>query len=339
MPLELDAPRTFYTGCKAAAVGMLGGAPAAGASMAHVAVGSRDDAGANGLAVWAAPLSAEAAPAARVAAASYDGDVEDLRTVDDVVLSASSSGAVHVHRFSAEHAALDAVHVHERVHVGAAACIDVQRPGAGDAAIVTGGDDGGAAVLSAETGVVQRFPRADSSAVSAVRWVSPFTFLTLTTAGQLKMWDLRQGSAQPSWTTKRLADGASLLHCMDIHPTQTHIVATGCSAGVVTLWDARSSVIASKVHAHDSDIWRVRFHPTRPNNLVTTGDDGLVLWWNFASKGTSFAASEDSLVLQTIAKSAMPVTALDIVPTAAATYVVAGSDAESVTVSRVTSST
>uniref|UniRef100_A0A8C7Z5P7 Nucleoporin 43 n=1 Tax=Oryzias sinensis TaxID=183150 RepID=A0A8C7Z5P7_9TELE len=74
------------------------------------------------------------------------------------------------------------------------------------------------------------------------------------------------------------------LHCVDRHPNQQHIVATGGQDGMLCVWDVRQGgTPISLMEAHSAEMWEVRFHPTNPDHLFTCSEDGSLLHWETAS--------------------------------------------------------
>lgn len=121
---------------------------------------------------------------------------------------------------------------------------------------------------------------ADSSTIHAVTYLRTTEILTVNSIGQLKMWDFRQQSSSPSQIlslyvlfnfnhtlyvfylvppitvclfTLRSGDRVPL-HCVDRHPNQQHIVATGGQDGMLSVWDMRQgSAPFSLMEAHSAE--------------------------------------------------------------------------------------
>lgn len=109
--------------------------------------------------------------------------------------------------------------------------------------------------------------------------------LTVNSIGQLKMWDLRQHSKSPSqifslyvidkkenyidiilnfcscdidWLIVFRSGDRVPLHCVDRHPNQQHIVATGGQDGMLCVWDVRqgnSPFSLMEAHSAESKIF------------------------------------------------------------------------------------
>lgn len=106
-----------------------------------------------------------------------------------------------------------------------------------------------------------------------------------------------------SFSMEEVSPGV-LLHCVVCHPNQPSIVATGSNEGVLSIWDLRNTKHAvSHTHAHGSDgtllctlsvacvcetlqsaVWDIQFHPAAPDNIVSCGEDGCVLLWDFNAR-------------------------------------------------------
>uniref|UniRef100_A0A3P9JJ22 Nucleoporin 43 n=1 Tax=Oryzias latipes TaxID=8090 RepID=A0A3P9JJ22_ORYLA len=150
--------------------------------------------------------------------------------------------------------------------------------------IVTVGEDGRIVVFRADQeGAVRVIENADSSTIHAVTYLKTTEVLTVNSIGQLKLWDLRQQSSSPSQILSLSGDRAPL-HCVDRHPNQQHIVATGGQDGMLCVWDVRQGgTPISLMEAHSAEMWEVRFHPTNPDHLFTCSEDGSLLHWETAS--------------------------------------------------------
>ncbi|NXC18029.1 NUP43 protein, partial [Corythaeola cristata] len=71
------------------------------------------------------------------------------------------------------------------------------------------------------------------------------------------------------------------LHCVDRHPNQQHIVATGGQDGMLSIWDIRQGTMpVSLLNAHEAEMWEVHFHPSNPDHLFTCSEDGSLWHWD-----------------------------------------------------------
>uniref|UniRef100_A0A3B5MK75 Nucleoporin 43 n=1 Tax=Xiphophorus couchianus TaxID=32473 RepID=A0A3B5MK75_9TELE len=150
--------------------------------------------------------------------------------------------------------------------------------------IVTVGEDGRIIVFRADQeGVVRVIENADSSTLHAVTYLRTTEVLTVNSIGQLKLWDLRQQSNSPSQILSLSRDRVPL-YCVDRHPNQQHIVATGGQDGMLCVWDVRQGNMPfSLMEAHSAEMWEVHFHPTNPDHLFTCSEDGSLLHWETSS--------------------------------------------------------
>uniref|UniRef100_A0A3Q2DG96 Nucleoporin 43 n=1 Tax=Cyprinodon variegatus TaxID=28743 RepID=A0A3Q2DG96_CYPVA len=190
---------------------------------------------------------------------NHDGDVLDLQT-----LSVTQQWA-KAHRFPCNNAPSTGV-----------ACSTPE--------VVTVGEDGRIIVFRVDQeGVVRVIDNADSSTLHAVTYLRTTEVLTVNSIGQLKLWDLRQQSSSPSQILSLSGDRVPL-YCVDRHPNQQHIVATGGQDGMLCVWDVRQGNMPfSLMEAHSAEMWEVHFHPTNPDHLFTCSEDGSLLHWETSS--------------------------------------------------------
>ncbi|NXQ11030.1 NUP43 protein, partial [Peucedramus taeniatus] len=121
---------------------------------------------------------------------------------------------------------------------------------------------------------------ADSSTLHAVTFLRTMEILTVNSIGQLKVWDLRQQRNEPSQIFSLAGDRVPL-HCVDRHPNQQHIVATGGQDGMLSIWDIRQGTMpVSLLNAHEAEMWEVHFHPSDPDHLFTCSEDGSLWHWD-----------------------------------------------------------
>ncbi|NXF18954.1 NUP43 protein, partial [Rhodinocichla rosea] len=121
---------------------------------------------------------------------------------------------------------------------------------------------------------------ADSSTLHAVTFLRTTEILTVNSIGQLKIWDLRQQRNEPSQIFSLAGDRVPL-HCVDRHPNQQHIVATGGQDGMLSIWDIRQGTMpVSLLNAHEAEMWEVHFHPSDPDHLFTCSEDGSLWHWD-----------------------------------------------------------
>ncbi|XP_077977336.1 nucleoporin Nup43-like [Glandiceps talaboti] len=222
----------------------------------------------------------------------HAGDVTDIKFVDNErLLISSSTGTVTVYKYH-EHAKTltdqhrwDNVHHHPSGKSCPCTCIALSVPD-----VVTVGEDGRIQVLRlGERYPVRTIDNADSCTIHAVCHLKQYEVITVNSTGQLKVWDLRQPTSQPSRTF--ILTGERIpLHCIDKHPNQPHIVATGGQDGVLAIWDMRQDKYpVTLLDAHSTNMWEVKFHPFNPDNLFTCSEDGAVWHWDNTSSQVTMA--------------------------------------------------
>ncbi|WAR08209.1 NUP43-like protein [Mya arenaria] len=119
------------------------------------------------------------------------------------------------------------------------------------------------------------------------RGLKQLEVITVDSSGQLKIFDLRQNSEEPS-KTFTVSGEQTPLQSIARHPTQQHVVATGGHDGVLSIWDL---------------LWEVKFHPTNPEHLFTCSEDGSVWHWDSSAvtslvTGTGAGSGGGSLFAQ-----------------------------------------
>ncbi|KAM9778470.1 nucleoporin Nup43 [Syngnathus typhle] len=211
----------------------------------------------------------------------HEGDVLDLQFLDqDRFITASSTGGVIIFRYNPNNQALSVLRQWAEAHhypCNNAPCTSVA---CSSPEIVSVGEDGRIIVYRADQEAISRIiENADSSTIHAVTYLRTTEILTVNSIGQLKMWDFRQQSNSPSQIFSMSGDLVPL-NCVDTHPNQQHIVATGGQNGMLYVWDVRqSNTPLSLMEAHSAEMWEVHFHPMNPDHLFTCSEDGSLLHW------------------------------------------------------------
>ncbi|XP_026700356.1 nucleoporin Nup43 [Athene cunicularia] len=169
-------------------------------------------------------------------------------------------------------------HVDQDTSCGGAACTGVI---CNNPEIVTVGEDGRINLFRADQkDAVRTIDNADSSTLHAVTFLRTTEILTVNSIGQLKIWDLRQQRNEPSQVFSLTGDRVPL-HCVDRHPNQQHVVATGGQDGMLSVWDIRQGTMpVSLLNAHEAEMWEVHFHPSNPDHLFTCSEDGSLWHWD-----------------------------------------------------------
>ncbi|XP_030261323.1 nucleoporin Nup43 isoform X1 [Sparus aurata] len=202
----------------------------------------------------------------------------------DRIVTASSTGAVTIFRHHQNSQTISVSQSWARAHrypCDNAPCTGVV---CSSPEIVTVGEDGRIIVFRADQeGVVRVIENADSSTIHAVTYLRTSEILTVNSIGQLKLFDFRQQSNSPSQILSLSGDRVPL-HCVDRHPNQQHIVATGGQDGMLCVWDVRQgNTPFSLMEAHSAEMWEVHFHPSNPDHLFTCSEDGSLLHWETSS--------------------------------------------------------
>uniref|UniRef100_A0A7N4NMN1 Nucleoporin 43 n=1 Tax=Sarcophilus harrisii TaxID=9305 RepID=A0A7N4NMN1_SARHA len=151
--------------------------------------------------------------------------------------------------------------------------------------IVTVGEDGRINLFRVDyKEAVRTIDNADSSTLHAVTFLRTPEILTVNSIGQLKIWDFRQQGNEPSQILSLTGDRVPL-HCVDRHPNQQHVVATGGQDGMLSIWDVRQgSMPVSLLKAHEAEMWEVHFHPSNPDHLFTCSEDGSLWHWDASTE-------------------------------------------------------
>ncbi|XP_064628624.1 nucleoporin Nup43-like [Lineus longissimus] len=216
--------------------------------------------------------------------ALHDGDVMDLQYMtQDVLVSAGSTGNVTVYKHNSNTHTLATQQTWQRAHHHISGYAPATSVATRDSdLVVSGGEDGRINVLKVGQKQPERIiDKADSSTINALTFLKHFEVIAINSIGQLKVWDLRTDGNEPARIFKLTGDKMIPLHCVDKHPTQPHIVATGGQDGNLCTWDMRQEKCpVTLMEGHSSDMWEVRFHRSNPNHLFTCSEDGTVWHWD-----------------------------------------------------------
>ncbi|XP_038598077.1 nucleoporin Nup43 [Tachyglossus aculeatus] len=221
---------------------------------------------------------------------SHHGDVMDLQFLDqERMVTASSTGCVTIFRHHPNNQTLSVNQKWEGAHHHgglasprrSAPCTSVA---CNNPEIVTVGEDGRINLFRVDhRDPVRTIDNADSSTLHAVTFLRTPEILTVNSIGQLKIWDFRQQENEPSQILSLTGDRVPL-HCVDRHPNQQHVVATGGQDGMLSIWDVRQgSMPVSLLKAHEAEMWEVHFHPSNPDHLFTCSEDGSLWHWDASS--------------------------------------------------------
>lgn len=216
----------------------------------------------------------------------HRGDVLDLQFLDhDRFVTASSTGAVTMYEFHPERQILSVAREWNEAHHYQSANAPCTGVACNSPDIVSVGEDGRVVLYKGDQKGVRRvIDNADSSTIHAVTFLRTNEVLTVNSIGQLKLWDFRQQGNDPSQILSLSTKDRVPLHCVDRHPNQQHIVATGGQDGMLCIWDVRQGNMPFSItEAHTAEIWEVHFHPTNPDHMFTCSEDGSLLHWETSS--------------------------------------------------------
>ncbi|OWF45896.1 nucleoporin Nup43-like isoform X1 [Mizuhopecten yessoensis] len=214
--------------------------------------------------------------------APHRGDVTGLEYMgQDHIVASSSTGTITIYKHHTNSQTLGVSQQWEKVHhhygqMCPCTCLAVR-----DDVIVSSGEDGRVNIIQVGHKTPNRvIDKADSSTVNSITFLKQTEFVTVNSTGQLKIFDLRTNSDEPTQTLSVTGE-LTPLQCIDKHPSQAHIVATGGQDGVLGMWDLRHDKFpVSLMEAHSGTVWEVRFHPTAPDHLFTCSEDGCVWHWD-----------------------------------------------------------
>jgi len=116
-----------------------------------------------------------------------------------------------------------------------------------------------------------------SGIVMDVKWnpKEPTSFASCSLDGNVIFWEI--SSEQPRFTQKI---GVKCVNSISFASTGDRpLIAAGSDDKTVQIWDIQSRSLVAKLEAHENNITRSEFHPTRPI-IVTTGEDNLTVVWS-----------------------------------------------------------
>jgi len=92
---------------------------------------------------------------------------------------------------------------------------------------------------------------------------------------RFKIWDIRSGLSQPTFTSKRFDAGVTSIQS---HPHIENLVAVGSYNNTVRLYDLRKSHVALAEASVGGGVWRIKWHPhvsRKQDMLVACMHDGF----------------------------------------------------------------
>ncbi|PVD28656.1 hypothetical protein C0Q70_11250 [Pomacea canaliculata] len=215
--------------------------------------------------------------------AQHAGDVTDMNFLtQEHIAVASSTGTVVLYHYNAKTQYIEPVKRWAELHTsGGTPCPCTCVGTWADDIIVTGGEDGRITLLSpGHNAAVRILDKADSCTINGIMFLKQSEIVTVNSYGQLKLFDLRQNSDSPVQIFSATEDHLPLL-CVDKHPGQAHIVATGGQDGMLTVWDLRQHRFPmTLLEAHTSSMWEVHFHPYHAEHIFTCSEDGSLWHWD-----------------------------------------------------------
>ncbi|XP_076825574.1 nucleoporin Nup43-like [Clavelina lepadiformis] len=253
------------------------------------------------------------------------GDVNGMEFANsEIIVAGLSSGAIYLVRLESQSQELNVQFNWENLHpYGGSTDIAANLP-----EIVSVGEDGSIHVMRIDSKrPLRTFAHSDSCPITQVQYLNTHELCTTNTVGQLRIWDVRSPTDA---STRVMSSSETLvaLRCVDQHPTQSYILASGGSDGCVTLFDIRKECSPlTKLQIHDEDIWELRFHRTSPSYIFSCSEDGSVRRLNssFEMKALSLGGSNID-VSELVPKCGSSMNSLDV----SGTRMLCATDAESV---------
>lgn len=226
-----------------------------------------------------------------LASVKHSGDVTDLKYFNqELIVSSSSTGSVKLFRHNQNTQTIECLREWDKVHsydAGPCPCTCITSR---EDLLVTGGEDGRICVLNIENKQIRKLiEKADSCTVNSLIFLRQNEILTTNSTGQLKLFDLRHNPNHETPQTLSLSGEHIALMCVDKHPSQQHIVATGTVEGTLCLWDLRQQQTpVTLLEAHSGPMWEVKFHPNYPNHLFTCSEDGSLWHWDASTNALDY---------------------------------------------------
>ncbi|XP_067946801.1 nucleoporin Nup43-like [Watersipora subatra] len=214
----------------------------------------------------------------------HRGDVTGLDYNKGLAAASSSKGHVSLYKMDklAADSRLNSLHCWESLHIfksgNASPCTDL----AIEDNIATCGEDGTIHILdTTKPAPIRSLVDCDSTSLTSILWVTQQCVAVVNTCGQLKVFDIRQNEARPIQTFV-LSGEINALNCLEKHPSQHHLVATGSYNGMLGIYDLRQDKVPVTVlEGHQgSSITDIKFHPRSPDSLFSSAADGSVWQWN-----------------------------------------------------------
>ncbi|KFM63096.1 Nucleoporin Nup43, partial [Stegodyphus mimosarum] len=227
----------------------------------------------------------------------FTGSVTDLEVLsEDLIFASSSVGSLCIFKYAEEK--VQCTHTWENVHHfkrGTAAATGIAVKGQDISSV---GEDGRLCIFNFIVNKkVREIESSNLCSLTCVSYLRHQEVVAGNSLGYLRLWDLRSCSDSPGrlLMISREQTGVS---SMNVHPTQSHILATGHEDGSLCIWDMRQEKRPmSLLEGHSAAITDLLFHPVNPDFLYTCSLDGTVWQWDSSqlrSSTSGFTPSLDS---------------------------------------------
>ncbi|GIY28984.1 hypothetical protein CDAR_79171 [Caerostris darwini] len=210
----------------------------------------------------------------------FNGCVTDLKVPsDDLIFASSSLGSIFLFKYSEEK--LQCIHTWEKLHKfhnSPASTTGISIKGQDVASV---GEDGKLCLFNFNVDQnVKEIADADLCSFTSVTYLRHHEIVAGNSLGYLRLWDLRTNIDAPS-SLLSLSREQTGISCMNTHPTQSHILATGYDDGTLCIWDMRQDrKPTSHFEGHSAAVTELLFHPTNPDFLYTSSFDSCVWQWD-----------------------------------------------------------
>lgn len=222
---------------------------------------------------------------------NHKGDITDLQFLsNEVLLSSSSFGSVNLFKIQKEE--LKLFQSWDRIHnfkLDKASCTGLASK---SEEISSVGEDGRIVTLNIARKTPISVKECDSCSLTCVSYVRHQELVVGNSRGHLKMWDLKSKSETASKTFSLSGYQAPIM-CLNQHPSQAHVIASGSQDGNLSIWDLRQEYHPVAVlNGHSAAISDVKFNPCNPDVLFTSSYDGSVWQWDASTiKGAPMVSS------------------------------------------------
>ncbi|KAJ2808488.1 hypothetical protein H4S07_003411 [Coemansia furcata] len=285
------------------------------------------------VALWTTPnpdFATEAAEdqplATLVGSATHDGDVRDIAALSgDAIATASSFGTISIYDVQEGLTLRESVTAHRFAsgEPAVATALAVQPRASADAEIASCGEDGRIAYVPVARLDALTAYDVDCTVVTGLCWPTPAQVAASTRAGQIKLFDRRT----PAQVAAVFVDPATryAFECITAHPSQSFRLATGTDTGAVLLWDVRNpkKPTMEAFNVHESNVWKVRYHPTDSETVVSCSDDASIAVTQWVTRDSDAPRAVRHLSAFFNAQS---IGCFDVCPFTRSNLLVAGSD-------------